>query len=68
MKMESASHCDERSLLDPQRQQIMSIFLVTVFWVTTCFILFIFVTPSHLVMSPEAPKVQIYFKSYDAHK
>lgn len=65
MKMESVSHSDERSLLAPQRQQIMTILQVTVFRVTIFFILFISVTPSHLVMSPE---VQICIKSCDAHE
>lgn len=64
MKMESVSHCDERSLLAPQRQQIMSILQVTVFWVTAFFfffffsILFLSVTPSHPVMSPEVSRVK----------
>lgn len=40
MKMESVSHCDERSFLAPQRQQIMSILQVTVFHVTTFFLFF----------------------------
>lgn len=35
--MESVSHCDERSLLAPQRQHIMSVLQVTVLWVTTIF-------------------------------
>lgn len=63
MKMESVSHCDERSLLAPQRQQIMSILQVTVFWVTAFFfsffsILFLSVTPPHPVMSPEVSRVK----------
>lgn len=62
MKMESVSHCDERSLLAPQRQQIMSILQVTVFWVTAFFfffsILFLSVTHPHSVMSPEVSRVK----------
>lgn len=66
--MESVSHCDERSLLASQRQQIMSILQVTVLWVTTFFILFVSVTPQHLVMSPEVSGVQICIKSCDAQE
>ncbi len=66
--MESVSHCDERSLLAPQRQQIMSILQVTVLWVTTFFIIFVSVTPQHLVMSLEVSGVQIRIKSCDARE
>lgn len=68
MKMESVSHCDERSLLAPQRLHIMSILQVTVLWVTMIFILLASATPQHLVMSPEECGVQMCIKSCDVRE
>lgn len=68
MKTESVSHCNERSLLTPQRQQIMSILQVTVSWVTTFFIRSVSVTPSHLLMSPGVSWDEMCIEICDAHE
>lgn len=72
MKMESVSHCDERSLLAPQRQQIMSILQVTVFWVTAFFFLLFHPLPLCDTFTPSnesrSVKSQICIKSRDARK
>lgn len=72
MKMESVSHCDERSLLAPQRQQIMSILQVTVFWVTAFFFLLSHPLPlcDTFTLSNESRSVtsQICIKRRDARK